>query len=129
MVGITHPTLRSDRMSKNKASRRDFLKKASAASAGMLGFPYFVRAAALGKDGATAPSNRIVFGCLGVGGQGRGDMDGFMGFKEVQVVAVCDVDKNNLNAALKIENTKYVNTDSKGYHDFRELLSHEGIDA
>jgi hypothetical protein len=40
-------------------------------------------------------------GAIGVGSQGTGNMRGFLGKKEVQVVAVCDVDKGHRTRAKK----------------------------
>src|SRR5260370_31591474 len=74
-----------------KLSRRDFSKRAGAPTALAAGFPTIIPATALGKDGASAPSERIVMGCIGTGGQGRGNLDRFFSFNDVQVVAVCDV--------------------------------------
>ena len=66
-------------MTKRPTTRRGFLKAAAALPlAGVL------------AHGQPAPSNRIVMATIGCGGQGRGDMNGFMGFPEVQMVAVCD---------------------------------------
>ena len=47
-------------------NRRDFLRTAAAAIAA----PTIVPASAPGSDDAAAPSNRIVMGMIGVGGQG-----------------------------------------------------------
>ena len=41
--------------------------------------------------GSNAPSNRVVMGCVGLGGMGMGNMRGFPNKKDVQIVAVCDV--------------------------------------
>ena len=43
--------------------------------------------------GATAPSNRIQVGCIGVGNQGIGILRRFLNNDDVQLVAVCDVNK------------------------------------
>ena len=51
------------------ASRRRFLKTAAGASA-LAAVPYFIPATALGKNGATPPSERILVGGIGI--QGRG---------------------------------------------------------
>lgn len=116
-------------MSRSQSTRREFLQRATAASAGALSFPYIVSASALGKEGNVAPSNRIVMGAVGVGGQGRGNMNRFMGFPEVQMVAVCDVDANHLGQAREDVNKKYGNEDCKAYDDFRKLLDRKDIDA
>jgi len=109
--------------------RREFLKRAAAGAAGLAGFPYLVRSSALGKEGNVAASERIVMGCIGVGGQGTGNMRGFLGKKEVQVVAVCDVDKKQRDQAKKIVDDRYKNSDCKTYVDFREVIDRKDIDA
>ena len=110
-------------------NRRRFLKEASYAAAGVIGFPYFISASALGKAGRVAASERIVMGCIGTGGQGRGNMGGFMGKKQVRVVAVCDPNGKNRNQARDMVNKKYGNKDCAAYNDFRELLGREDIEA
>ncbi len=112
----------------DKSTRRQFLKTA-ATSAGVISFPYIVPASALGKEGKVAPSNRIVFGAIGTGGQGSGNMHHFMSFPEVQMVAVCDVDARHLQGACDAVNKKYDNKDCKAYKDFRELVARKDIDA
>jgi predicted dehydrogenase len=115
-------------MSEKQINRRQFIKR-TVAAAGAAGFPYFVRSSALGQAGRPAPSNRIVMGCIGMGGQGTGDMRGFLGKKEAQVVAVCDVDKKHRENAKKLVDEKYGNSDCKMYIDFREVIERKDIDA
>jgi predicted dehydrogenase len=116
-------------MKKREINRRLFLKNAAVAAASMASFPFFVRPSALGKAGSVAPSNRIVMGCIGVGSQGSGNMGGFLGKKEVQVVAVCDVDAKHRNRARDRVNKKYGNQDCVAYLDFREVTERKDIDA
>lgn len=116
-------------MKKKQISRRQFLKRASGITAGAIAFPYFVSSSALGQGGSVAPSNRITLGCIGMGGQGTGDMRGFLGKNEVQVLAVCDVDKKHRDQAKKIVDEKYGNDDCKTYIDFREVIERKDIDA
>lgn len=116
-------------MQRNKTSRRDFLKKVGLASMGTVAFPYIIPSSALGADGATAPSNRIVMGAIGTGGQGTGNMRAFLGRPDVQMVAVCDVDTSHRNAAKGIVDEKYGNQDCAAYNDFRELTGRTDIDA
>ncbi|MHC4674653.1 MAG: Gfo/Idh/MocA family protein, partial [Planctomycetota bacterium] len=112
-----------------KATRRDVLKQAATASVGALSFPYIVSSSALGNACATAPSNRIVMGCIGSGGMGRGNIGRFMGSDEVQMVAVCDVDDRHSKRARNKVNEKYGNQDCATYKDFRELLARKDLDA
>ena len=88
-------------------------------------FPYVVSSAALGKAGATAGSERITVGCIGVGPQGTGVMRGFLGQKDAQVVAVCDVKSNVLQNRQELVNKHYNGTGCKAYKDFRELLDEQ----
>jgi len=112
-----------------RINRRKFLKHAVGISSAVCGFPYIVRAAALGKNGHTAPSNRVVLGSVGVGSMGNGDMKSLMHVEGVQVVAVCDVVETRRNEAKAIVDTHFNNRDCKIYGDFRELLARDDIDA
>ena len=116
-------------MLKRRINRRHFLRKAAGASLAAVSFPHIVPSSALGRAGNVAASNRIVMGCIGVGSQGSGNMRGFLGKKEVQVVAVCDVDKGHRNGAKKTVDDKYKNNDCKAYLDFREVVERTDIDA
>jgi len=110
------------------SNRRGFLRRAGGVGAG-LGLFHIVPASAQGKDGRPAPSNRIVMGCIGVGGMGSGNMNGFAGQPDVQVVAVCDVDQGKATGAKQRVDQRYGNQDCKAYGDFRELLARGDLDA
>jgi len=110
-------------------TRRHFLKSATGVTTGAIVFPYIVSSSALGQGGSVAPSNRIVMGAIGVGSMGTGDMRGFMRKNEVQMVAVCDVDKKNRDRAKKFVDEKYGNSDCETYLDFRELIGRGDLDA
>jgi predicted dehydrogenase len=111
-----------------RATRRQFIKRSAAFSATALGAPYFVPSAVLGKD-AVPPSERIVIGCVGTGGQGTGNMKRFMEFPDVQVVAVCDVDAKHREQARDLVNAKYGNQDCAAENDFRKLVARADLDA
>ncbi|HBB92474.1 MAG TPA: gfo/Idh/MocA family oxidoreductase [Bacteroidales bacterium] len=91
--------------------------------------PYIIPSSALGKDGAVAPSNRVVMGLIGSGSMGTGDMHEFMGKPDVQMVAACDVDKQHRESAKAAMDAKYGNSDARIYSDYREFLAQEKIDA
>jgi len=114
---------------RERITRRSFLKKTTGLTAGAIAFPYVVSSSALGKAGAIAPSNRIVMGAIGVGGMGTGDMRGFLNKREVQMVAVCDVDREHRDRAKRMVDKKYENNDCKTYLDFRDLLARGDLDA
>ncbi len=103
-----------------KITRRDFLQKGAAAA---LAAPLFINSKVFGAN------DRIVMGCIGMGGQGRGDMGGFMGFGDVRVVAVCDVVEDHRNQARNQVNGRYGNKDCKAYKDFRDVVARDDIDV
>ena len=112
-----------------KKGRRKFLKTLGGAGIGLLAIPQIIPSSALGKDGHTAPSDRIVMGAIGVGSMGTGDMKNFLRKEGVQYVAVCDVDRNHLSRAKKLVDDKNGNKDCNMYLDFREMLDKEKFDA
>ncbi|HEV2295840.1 MAG TPA: Gfo/Idh/MocA family oxidoreductase [Tepidisphaeraceae bacterium] len=133
----------------NRVTRREAIKTGAAGvvAAAAFGFPSVVPSRVLGKDGAVAPSNRIVMGCIGMGGQGNFNMMRFAGFPEVQVVALCDVEQESnhylggathgLKPSLARIEKHYSDKNAQGaehkgiqgYSDLRELLAREDIDA
>ncbi len=76
-------------------SRRGFLKKAAGVTGAVASFPYIVPSSALGKAGKVAPSNKITMGCIGTGNQGINDLKSFLRDERVQIVAVCDVNRQS----------------------------------
>ena len=103
-----------------RVSRRGFL---TAASAGAWAAPLVVEAGVFGAN------DRIAMGSIGMGGQGRGDMGGFLGFEEVRVLAVCDVVAEHRQQAKAMVDQRYANTDCAATKDFREITRRDDIDA
>lgn len=110
-------------------SRRSFLRKAGMLTGGAVAFPYIIPGSALGLDGTTAPSNRITIGSIATGGQARGVLGGALQQKDTQALAVCDINQRNLAEGKKMVDQFYGNQDCATYHDFRELLARDDIDA
>jgi myo-inositol 2-dehydrogenase/D-chiro-inositol 1-dehydrogenase len=96
-------------------TRRDFIKTAIAASAGLAIVPRHV----LGGQGFTPPSDELTKAVIGIGGMGRGHLR----YPGSRLLAVCDVDENHLKTALEIAGSGV-----KGYKDFREVLDRPDID-
>lgn len=113
----------------SSVSRRDFLKRSTAALTTAITVPFIVPSSVFGGNGSVPPSERIVMGGIGLGGQGTRDMQNFMTCADVQFVAVCDVDTSRRNKAKAIVDENYGNKDCTGYGDFRELLTRDDIDA
>ncbi|WP_323756005.1 Gfo/Idh/MocA family oxidoreductase [Roseivirga sp.] len=97
-------------------NKRDFLKNAAIlTSASMLPSSLW----ALGK------ADKLRTAHIGVGGMGMEDLKAISSHAAVEVTALCDVDANNLAAALKMH------PNAKTYTDYREMLKEMGgsIDA
>src|SRR5437867_12900416 len=118
------------RTSKN-LTRRTFLKTAAAAASGA---PFILPSRIWAAQ--VKPNDRIALGFIGMGKQNSGLMGGFLGKKETQTIAVCDVDTHRRDHAKKTVEDHYARqTDSgsyKGcaaYYDFRGLIGRNDIDA
>ncbi len=128
-----------------KLSRRDLLGRAAVATAAV-GFPMVVSASVLGRDGKVAPSNRVTMAFIGTGNQGTNDLNDFLNDDRVQVIAVCDVNRESpgywdgsvrgREPARRTVEAKYATRDGKSaykgcdtYSDFRELLRRADLDA
>jgi len=109
--------------------RRRFLKTTLSAGAAAVMAPQIIPSSALGRDGAVAPSERIVLGGIGIGSRGTYDLGCFLEQKDVQFVAVCDVKQARRTAVKKIADEKYGNENCSMIRDFRELLDRNDIDA
>lgn len=73
-----------------------------------------------------SPNERLSFACIGMGGQMRGYLIPELAKLDQQIVAICDVDKRQLDSAMQIKGL----SNAKAYHDYRELLAEEqGVDA
>jgi predicted dehydrogenase len=107
-----------------KLSRRSFIKAASA----VVG-PTILAGCATGAKTRPAPSERVVVGAIGLGWQGPGNMKGFLANKDVQFVAVCDVDQNHLKQAKAMVDQRYDNSDCATYAHFEDLLACKDLDA
>ena len=118
---------RMKKTSSSKLSRRQFLLTTGSA----LTLPLILPACATSSRPArrSNPSGRITMGVIGWGMQGPGNTRNFLAEDDCQVVAACDLDKNHLKEAVDTVNGHYQNQDCKAYHDFRELMARDDIDA
>ena len=110
-------------------TRREFLKATTATAAAAVAVPYAITSTALGAADRPPASDRIVMGAIGVGGRGSSDMRGFMNFREVQMVAVCDCFRDRRDRAKAAADKRYGDKGCTAYADFRELLARDDIEA
>jgi predicted dehydrogenase len=114
-------------------TRREFVRGAAAlAAAG----PLIVPGPALGDKDKAPANERLTLGFIGMGTQNRGHLGYFLGQKDVQVLAVCDVDTTRRDSARKLVEDRYGKEKKDGkytgcaaYIDFREVLARKDIDA
>ena len=97
---------------KNSVSRRKFIQTAATAA---IAAPFFIRC----SSGASSSDNILNHACIGVGGMGWSDLHKFKEHPNVRIVAICDVDADNLKKAA--EELPAART----YSDWRELLKKE----
>ncbi len=102
---------------KKPLSRRRFMYGVASVAGATFAGPYIIRAAEVGNE-------KIRVGSVGVNGKGASDVDQAAGAGG-EIMALCDVDENSLNAKAK----KFPN--AKLYRDFRKMFDEMGksIDA
>jgi hypothetical protein len=88
-----------------------------------LAVPSIIPGSALGLNGAVPPSERIVFGGIGIGGRGTSVLKWMLPERDIQFVAVCDAKKAAREAVKKVGDDHYGNQDCKTYRDIREFLA------
>lgn len=125
----------------HRSTRRQFLGQTAAITA-----PLLVPGLSLGIDEKPGPNSKINLGVIGTGNQGTNDLRQFLGDNRVQVVAVCDVNRESpgywdgkvagRDPAVKIVEDHYAADKKSGIYkgcaafvDFRELLDRKDIDA
>lgn len=101
--------------------RRQFIKQSSIAAMGLGFLPPFAK--------KVVASDRLRMAIIGVGGMGNNHLKWFAALPEVEVVALCDVDKDHLDSSLKTLSTFQPWHKAQGYSDFRHILDRSDIDA
>lgn len=107
-------------MNKFALNRRTFIiRSAKFGTAGIIAtghFPYLANAA---KE---APSERLRFGAIGVGGRGASIANGARRLSDI--VAVCDLDTQRIERV----NKSLAQGKAEGYQDYRKILDRKDID-
>ena len=99
-------------MPKSVITRRRFLYSSAVATAAVFAAPAFLRGKSLNE--------KLNLGLIGVGNKGA---ENLKGVSNENIVALCDIDENFLNAAAqKVPG-------AKKYRDFRNMLEQRDIDA
>ncbi|MEO7768395.1 MAG: gfo/Idh/MocA family oxidoreductase, partial [Ferruginibacter sp.] len=112
------------------SSRRKFLHQSSLIlGAGALASAFDNKAFAILNNGI-APSDQLNIGAIGINGMGWANVKSALKIPGVNLVAVCDVDKNVIDKRLAELGTLNVDASKiKKYDDYRKLLAQKDIDA
>lgn len=113
---------------RDRTPRRGFLKQSLALGA-TFAFPTVVPARALGKAALAAASERITLGVIGIGPRCTYDLNSMLAEKDVQFVAISDVQASRRKSGKELIDKRYGNNDCTVYRDFREMLARKDIDA
>jgi|SRR5579862_1210178 len=100
------------------STRRHFLKTTAAASLAASGL------ASAQEGGKVAPSDRVGFATIGLGGMGTGDTESALAQPGVQLIAVADIYQGRLDRAREVHGNSLFTT-----RDYREVLARKDIDA
>ena len=112
------------------SSRRNFLQQSSLIIGGGALANVFDKKAFAYFNNRIAPSDQLNIGAIGINGMGWNNVKAALTVPGVNLVAVCDVDRNVIDkrlselAPLKVDAKKI-----KVYDDYRKLLAQKDIDA
>src|SRR5450432_2721080 len=112
------------------ASRKNFLQQSSVLlGAGAIVSAFDNKAFAYFKN-RIMPSDQLNIGAVGINGMGWADVSSALKIPGVNLVAVCDIDKNVIDKRLGELSKKGVDTTKiKVYDDYRKLLEQKDIDV
>ena len=113
-----------------KHSRRQFLRRSAGVAGTSLALPSLVPSTVLGKDGSVAPSEMITVGFIGTGSHGIArNLRMYLRQADARILAVCDVDRRNMDKGKREVDKNYGNNDCAIHQDFREILARDDIDT
>ncbi len=111
-------------------SRRRFLQNSAAMVGGSLLVSALDNNAFAIFKSRIAPSDQLNIGLIGAKGMGWANLTAALKIPGVNIVAVCDVDKNVLDQRMGDLNKLNVNVANvKTYGDYRKLLDNKDVDA
>lgn len=117
-------------------TRRTLLRRTLWGAASTLALPYFIPASARGRDGYTAPSERMTLGLIGLGLQMTyGHFGALVSRRDVQILAVCDVRRNRRDEVKGQVEKHYAQEKAAGtyhgceaYNEYERIVERPDID-
>ena len=79
-------------------------------------------------SGLASPNDTVRVACVGFRGQGKSHIAAYTAMKNVEIVALCDIDESILAKGVQSVTEKSGKT-PKAYTDLRKLLEDKSIDA
>jgi predicted dehydrogenase len=111
------------------SDRRTFIQQSSALAAGALFLPASQNRSSV-LPPRVASSDQVNIGAIGLNGMGWADLASALKVPGVNVVALCDVDKQVLDRRMKdLAGLKVDTSRIRVYSDYRKLLEQKDIDA
>src|SRR5690606_13286517 len=104
--------------------RRNFIKGTGAALAGSI----LAQSGVFSATAGTMLADKINIGVIGCNGMGWSNVSSLLKMKDVDLVAICDVDDNVVQKRVN-DYKKFRNNKPKTYKDYRELLNNRDVDA
>ncbi|HVS98150.1 MAG TPA: Gfo/Idh/MocA family oxidoreductase [Puia sp.] len=109
-----------------KKDRRQFLKESSALAGGAFLLPMPGGQSLFSR---VSPADQLNVGAIGLNGMGWADLSAAIKIPGVNVVALCDIDRNVLDRRMKELAANHVDTGRiRTYGDYRKLLGQKDID-
>lgn len=110
-----------------KKNRRAFLQQSSALAGGAFLLPGLGPARSLLSK--VSPADQLNVGAIGLNGMGWADLSAALRIPGVNVVALCDIDRNVLDRRMKELAANHIDTSRiHTYSDYRKLLGQKDID-
>lgn len=104
--------------------RRNFIKTTTAGSIGLITAPTI-----LANNNWKGANDRVNVGVIGIRGMGQSHIQGYQQQKNVEVVALCDIDTNLFPSRVKKHFTDKSLREPRLYQDLRKLFEDKDIDA
>jgi predicted dehydrogenase len=120
-----------------KNDRRDFIRKSTLTGMGLMGLKLTGTEVSVLQEkrpaaAAIQPSGPVKTGFIGVGSRGQSHLNDTLSFGDIEIIALCDIQKTSLDAALKIiaeKGRKEPNIYTGNELSFEDMLKHESLDA
>src|SRR5262245_26667867 len=111
-------------------SRRQFIANSARLAAGGLILPAISSKNRSFLKSGVSPADQVNIAAIGVNGMGWADTTSMIKIPGVNLLAICDVDKNVIDKRMNdLQKLKVDTSKIKTYGDYRQVLDRKDIDA